>query len=73
MADENPCFGCESRHMTCHAGCAKYASWKQAHEEERAERRRQSELEASVTAYKVEVKRRGRALRFRDAERRRNR
>ena len=39
MADKNPCFGCQSRHMACHAGCAKYASWKEQHENERRERK----------------------------------
>lgn len=47
MANQNPCFGCQSRHMACHAGCAKYASWKEQHEEMRKQRK-QAEFMAKL-------------------------
>lgn len=30
MMDKSPCYGCGSRSMGCHAGCAAYKDWRAA-------------------------------------------
>lgn len=34
MNDKSPCFGCEERHVGCHAECCRYLEWRKQKDEQ---------------------------------------
>lgn len=33
---DNPCLGCNERHVGCHSGCAKYLAWCESEEQRKS-------------------------------------
>lgn len=53
-----PCYGCAERAVGCHAGCKRYAAWKDTKENERRERAKLTEDRFWAIAAKDKAKRR---------------
>jgi hypothetical protein len=58
MSIDSPCFKCEDRKAGCHAGCPRYAEWREKHEAERAERTKKKGEYYAVSAYMKESRER---------------
>lgn len=53
-----PCFGCDQRHQGCHAGCERYAGWR----DYRSAELRHLHKDHEAISFKVDGLRKARAI-----------
>jgi len=58
MSIDSPCYKCEERKSGCHAGCPRYAEWREKREAEKEELRRKKREYHAVATYMKESRER---------------